>query len=425
MTREWEAVPLYGIAKQKQITNCIGRELLSVYLGKGVVPFSSQTAKRTNVTSTDLSKYQAVDCGDFVLNNQQAWRGSVGVSRYCGIISPAYIVLALNDDISSEFADYLFQSRPMVDKYVVCSKGVGTIQRNIYWDFLKRISVPLPPRAEQDQIVRYIDWKVSGINRLVHAKKKQIALLQEQKRAVINEAVTRGDDGWKMTALKRLLATPMSDGPHETPEFIDEGVPFVSAEAAHDGRIFLSDCRGYISREQHEIYCKKVKPQRNDIYIVKSGSTTGKVVMVDIDDEFSIWSPLALVRCKPEYNCRYIFYFLGSSQFQKSVQDNWSFGTQPNIGMGVLQNLPVSYPTLQEQLSIVEYLDNQSAKFYALTTKINTEIILLHEYRTRLISDVVTGKLDVRDVVVPKYEVVEETANAIEDDLEETEGGEE
>ncbi|MDG0792260.1 hypothetical protein OMP38_16325 [Cohnella ginsengisoli] len=143
--REWKTVPFYGIAKPKQVVNCQDRELLSVYLGKGVVPFSSQTAKRTNVTSTDLSKYQAVDYGDFVLNNQQAWRGSVGVSKHHGIVSPAYIVLALSNDISNDYANYLFQSRSMVDKYVVCSKGVGSIQRNIYWDYLKRVNLFLPP----------------------------------------------------------------------------------------------------------------------------------------------------------------------------------------------------------------------------------------------------------------------------------------
>jgi|GEM_PF-3895700 len=65
---------------------------------------------------------------------------------------------------------------------------------------------------------------------------------------------------WNFAALKRILSTPMSDGPHEMPEFFDEGVPFVSVEAVHDGRIFLTDCHGYISQSQHEIYCRKVKP---------------------------------------------------------------------------------------------------------------------------------------------------------------------
>lgn len=89
--KHWEVFPLYSIAKEKSICNCTELELLSVYLDAGVVPFSKRTEKRTNATSKDLSKYQRVDPGDFVLNNQQAWRGSVGVSKHTGITSPAYV----------------------------------------------------------------------------------------------------------------------------------------------------------------------------------------------------------------------------------------------------------------------------------------------------------------------------------------------
>lgn len=76
----WEVLPMYAVAQEKSICNCTELPLLSVYLDVGVIPFSAKAEKRTNVTSTDLSKYQRVDIGDFVLNNQQAWRGSVGVS---------------------------------------------------------------------------------------------------------------------------------------------------------------------------------------------------------------------------------------------------------------------------------------------------------------------------------------------------------
>lgn len=101
--KHWEVFPLYSIAKEKSICNCTELELLSVYLDAGVVPFSKRTEKRTNATSKDLSKYQRVDPGDFVLNNQQAWRGSVGVSKHTGITSPAYIVLSMNDQLTTEY----------------------------------------------------------------------------------------------------------------------------------------------------------------------------------------------------------------------------------------------------------------------------------------------------------------------------------
>lgn len=115
------------------------------------------------MTSKDLSKYQRVDPGDFVLNNQQAWRGSVGVSFDTGIVSPAYIVLEMNDKLDPRFANYLFRARIMVDQYLINSKSVGSIQRNIYWPALKRTRVPVPSHSEQEQIIRYLDWKISGI----------------------------------------------------------------------------------------------------------------------------------------------------------------------------------------------------------------------------------------------------------------------
>lgn len=112
----WELLPLYALGKVKSITEQTDLQLLSVYLDAGVIPFASKAEKRTNVTSKDLSKYQRVDPGDFVLNNQQAWRGSVGVSFDTGIVSPAYIVLEMNDKLDPRFANYLFRARIMVDQ---------------------------------------------------------------------------------------------------------------------------------------------------------------------------------------------------------------------------------------------------------------------------------------------------------------------
>lgn len=185
----WDVKPLYALAKVKSICDCTDLELLSVYLDAGVVPFSSRAQKRTNATSSDLSKYQRVDLGDFVLNNQQAWRGSVGVSKNTGIVSPAYIVLSLNDELNSDFANYLFRNRIMVDQYLINSKSVGSIQRNIYWPSLKRVSVPIPPKPEQVKIVKYLDWQVSKVNKLISTKKKQITLLQEQRQRLIDDTV--------------------------------------------------------------------------------------------------------------------------------------------------------------------------------------------------------------------------------------------
>lgn len=186
----WEVRKLFSLAKIKSITNCENEDLLSVYLNLGVIRFSDIDEKRTNVTSESLEKYQLVEPGDFVLNNQQAWRGSVGVSWFRGIVSPAYLVLQLSDSLDYLFANYLFRDQIMVSQYLVGSRGVGTIQRNLYWDKLKKVELLLPPLPEQTAIAQFLDHKTAQLDRGVEKIKFQIQTLKEYKTTLINEAVT-------------------------------------------------------------------------------------------------------------------------------------------------------------------------------------------------------------------------------------------
>lgn len=186
----WETVSLVSMAKEKSICDCTDLQLLSVYLDEGVIPFAQKDEKRTNATSKDLSKYQRVDPGDFVLNNQQAWRGSVGVSFDTGIVSPAYIVLQMDDSLDREYGNYLLRSRGMVDQYLVISRGVGSIQRNIYWSSLKRVIVPVPPREEQEQIVAYLKETVIKMQNAILYLTKEVETLEEYKTKLISDVVT-------------------------------------------------------------------------------------------------------------------------------------------------------------------------------------------------------------------------------------------
>src|ERR1035441_4694905 len=101
---------------------------------------------------------------------------------------------------------------------------------------------------------------------------------------------------WTMHTLKHVVSTPITDGPHETPEFLGEGVPFASAESVSSGILDFSKIRGFISRSDHQRYAEKYLPRRDDIFMVKSGATTGITAIVDTDAEFNIWSPLAAIR---------------------------------------------------------------------------------------------------------------------------------
>lgn len=309
---------------------------------------------------------------------------------------------------------------------LVDSSTYGSKMPRASWDFIGVCELPVPPPDEQQAIARFLDTKTAQIDMLVEQKRQLIARLKEKRSALIARTVTRGlppeaakavglnpnptlkDSGvqwlthlpehWVLSPLKRVVSMPITDGPHETPEFPPEGVPFVSAEAVQDGRVHLSSMRGFISREAHAIYSKKYCPKRDDIFIVKSGSTTGKVAIVDFDDEFNVWSPLAAVRCDlKKAHPAFLFFALSSEYFQGLVQVSWSFGTQPNIGMGVIGNLTVVLPPPAEQVHIAAFLKIQTERFGTLLARAQAAIDRLTEYRQALITSAVTGKIDVRE----------------------------
>jgi type I restriction enzyme S subunit len=271
-----------------------------------------------------------------------------------------------------------------------------------------------PPHPEQKQIVAFLDRETAKIDALVAEQRRLMELLKEKRQAVISHAVTRGLNPnaplkpsgidwlgdvpahWKVLPLKRIVSVPITDGPHETPNFIDEGVPFVSAEAVSTGSINFSKVRACISEEDNARYSLKYAPKLHDIYMVKSGATTGVTAIVEDRTDFNIWSPLAAIRCNQGSVPHFVLNFMRSKHFQEAVTLNWSFGTQQNIGMGVIENLACTVPPLAEQHAIAQILKSEAAKFDTLTTEAQRAIDLLQERRTALISAAVTGQIDVR-----------------------------
>lgn len=424
----WDVLPLCSMAREKSICNCIDMELLSVYLDAGVVPFSKRTEKRTNTTSKDLSKYQRVDVGDFVLNNQQAWRGSVGVSKYTGITSPAYIILALNDQLTLDYANYLFRSRIMVDQYLVASKGVGSIQRNLYWQELKRASVLVPPKDEQDQIVRYLDWKVSNINRLIHDYQRQIKLLEEQKKNTIYKAVTFGfntDRNFKIIECigkKRIPndwdVVPLCSIAKEKSicnctdlellsVYLDEGVVKFSSRSEKRTNTTSKDLSKY----------QRVDP--GDFVLNNQQAWRGSV---GVSDYTGIISPAYIVLSLDDVLIRKYANYLFRSAFmidQFLVVSKGVGSIQRNIYWPSFKRSLVIIPPKSEQQEIVDYIDVRCKEINVMIDKVNLQIEHLKEYRTRLISDVVTGQVDVRGVKIPDY--TPEEYNAMDEEINDTE----
>ncbi len=376
-------------------------------------------APSKTITKQALSDYPALrvfSAGALIVAMYGATIGKTGISQFDATVNQACCVLANPTIVTTRFAQLAFIGL----KPALVHLAVGGGQPNISQEIVRQFQVPVPPLDEQRAIADFLDVADARISRYIAAKRHMIALLEEQKQAIINQAVTRGLDPdvplkpsgvdwlgdipahWEEFPLKRWLETPITDGPHETPEWLDEGIDFVSAESMVNGRIDFDKRRGFISEALHQTYCKKVHPRRDDIFMCKSGATTGKLAMVDTDREFSVWSPLALIRADTSRVFpQFLLSALHSTYLQLQVQQTWSYGTQPNLSMLAMSRLVVALPPLDEQQRVQDFIRSESAQLELIFKRVRQEIQLIQEYRTRLISDVVTGKLGVRGVELP------------------------
>ena len=211
-------------------------------------------------------------------------------------------------------------------------------------------------------------------------------------------------EGWSVSKVLHCLSMPITDGPHTTPILYDTGIPFVSAEAVScgNGRIDFSHIRGYISEQFYKECCQKYVPEIDDIYMIKSGATTGRVAIVDTTRVFTIWSPLAVFRCNKDCMLpKFLYYYLQSPAFQKEVEFGWTFGTQQNVGMRSLEQMKVCVPQLNKQDTIANYLDYQCTQIDLLLQKALTSIEEYKKLKQAVITQAVTkgvrGEREMKD----------------------------
>ena len=354
----------------------------------------------------------AFNQGDILFGKLRPYLAKAYLAATTGEAVGDFHVMRPSVYVDGRFAQYQILNRDFIA--IVDGSTFGAKMPRASWNFMCNMALTTPPKTEQQTIAAFLDHETGKIDALIAEQRQLVELLAEKLQAVISHAVTKGinpnapmkDSGiewlgeipehWEVRAIKHIVSTPVTDGPHETPNFPDEGIPFVSAEAVSSGKIDFSKIRGFISEVDHLRYSEKYRPQKGDIYMVKSGATTGITAIVETDIEFNIWSPLAVIRCGELALPRFVLNYMRSKNFHEAVTLNWSFGTQQNIGMGVVENLAVTTPPVTEQHTIVVFLDTETAKFDTLTAEANRAIALLQERRSALISAAVTGTIDVR-----------------------------
>ena len=411
----WSIERMKGLFIERNERDCKGRTLLSVSQYFGIRPKSETDIADSHIAES-YDDYKEVYQGDFVMNIMLAWNGSYAVSEYDGMVSPAYCVFKFRKDCCKKYFHYLLRTNGYPTAFKTMSRGVIDSRLRLYPEQFYTFPIIIPSIDEQQRIADYLDKKCGEIDSLIALQEQMIEKLKAYKQSVITEAVTKGlnpnaklvpsgidwigdiPEEWKVLKTLFTLKMPITDGPHTTPKLFDNGIPFVSAEAVScgNGSIDFDHIRGFISQEFYEECCLKYIPEIDDVYMIKSGATTGKVSIVDTDKVFTIWSPLAVFRSNRNIIIpRFMFYTLQGDYYQKQISLYWTFGTQQNIGMRTLEQLVIVLPPISEQHSIASYLDEKCSDIDRLIALKQQKIESLKDYKKSVIYEAVTGKTNI------------------------------
>lgn len=414
----WQVLKLRQILEPVSEKNHPDLPLLSVVREKGVVIRNVEDKDENhNYVPEDLSGYKLVRCGQFAMNKMKAWQGSYGISKHDGIVSPAYFVFNVNYDMNKEFFNCAIRSKVYVSYFAQASDGIRVGQWDLSMKRMKEIPFLIPPREEQDKIVCFLDWKVSMVNRLINIKRREINAIDAMKRSIVSSAVTCGlnpDAPMKYSGVKwlgdipahweiikmRQILHPVSVKNHPELPLLsvvrEQGVivrDVTDKEANHN--FIPDDLSGYKMVKKGQFAMNKMKAWQGSY---------------GISDYTGIVSPAYFIFDVSFDNLEYFHYAIRSKvyvNFFAQASDGIRVG-QWDLQMDKMKEIPFIVPPADEQISIVEYVKNMLPKYDVAIEKLSEEVSTLEEYKAKIIADVVTGKIDVRDVEIPKYEFVDE-----------------
>lgn len=372
--------------------------------------------------------YQGVRRGDLVLHAMDAFAGAVGVSDSDGKCTPVYAVCEAKRDLENRYYAYVVREMARSQWIAALARGIRERSTDFRFADFGDQSLPVPNRNEQSAIVSFLDGITSRVNRFIRNRRRLIALLNEQKQAIIDQAVTRGLDPnvrlkpsgveWlgeiaeysQVTSL-RYLATKFCSG--VTPRggaavYESDGVPFLRSQNVRFEGLRLENV-ARISPDLHAaLSATHVMPQ--DILLNITGASIGRVCAVPSGlVEANVNQHVCIIRPRQRHVCPdYLGMYLASSPIQHEIYVQQNGASREGLASDAIRALPIVLPPLDLQRQIVERLGEQTGNLVRLLHHTERQIDLIREYRTRLISDVVTGKVDVRGLAEGlEYEPIE------------------
>lgn len=407
-------------------------ELLTVSHITGITP-----RKMKNVTmfqAESLVGYKRCEVNDIAANTMWMWQGAIGVSKYKGVISPSYNVYRQKGNYyNSQYLDYLLREPTLVDVYHSLSTGIRPSRLRLYPEQLFSIDFPVPCIEEQEKMVKYIKWHLSKINSLIYNLRSQIELIKEEKAIVLYNALTRGvgtahkiveceepcigtiPSDWVLSKLKyqcRMYSgDSISDGDKDSYTTKTE-IPYISTKDV-DLRLCTVDYENglYIPNDSQF----KIAPSGSVLLCIEGGSAGKKKALLERDVAF-VNKLCAFVATS--INQKYLFYYLCSDVFMLQFKKQMT-GLIGGVSISAIKRLLIPVPSENEQKDIVRFLDDKCQKLDEAINEIEKRIALLIELRSKLISDVVTGQIDVREIEISEFEYVEDMTYSYDEDDEE------
>ena len=381
--------------------------VLSLYRELGVIPKDSRDDNH-NVTSEDTSKYKYVRPGDFVINKMKAWQGSVAVSEYEGIVSPAYFVYEFTDDtIFKRYFHYLLRSC-YKDEFMRLSGGIRVGQWDLPADALENTSILIPPMDEQCRIADFLDTKCAEIDALVADIQTQIDTLEQYKRSIITETVTKGlnpnaemkDSGiqwvgnmpssWSVLKGKYMFAQRSLRGNSIELQLLSPTQKFgVIPQTRYEE---LSGMNAVKLNEKADLSLFKTIHKGDFCISLRSfqGGFEYSEYEGVVSPAYQVFYPT--VKIADGYY-RYLFKEQGFIEKMNSYTMTLRDGK--NIAFSDFGNTYIPYPPLTEQSEIAAYLNSKCAQINALITEKQQQLATLDEYKKSLIFEYVTGKKEV------------------------------